>query len=340
MTCKLSTTAGALLVTLGSVTGCGGPTTGATQGALPQAGVEASGLLSTVRDAPTTAPGDPIATAGMAPLAGQRATCGGTRAKTFDLEVIETEVDLGGGTTFQAWTYGGGIPGPTIEVCEGDTVRINVINQGTTSHGLDTHALKIDARLYGPTSPGTTLTIKQVVDTPGVFMYHCASGPVTDLHIKSGLHGAMIVYPRDRQLRPARELVIVESAVYGQPDQDGHIPGTDPDLTQTNSPTRMLFNGRLEHQPLAVKAGELVRVYFVHVGPGVSSAHVIGTMLDQVFDGQEPIHGVQTWAVPAGSGAIFEFVVPAPGLFHFVDHDRLAYLPFGFVVSLDASAEE
>ena len=128
--------------------------------------------------------------------------------------------------------------------------------------------------------------------------------------------------------------------MYGQPDQDGHIPGTDPNLTLANAPTRMLFNGRLEHQPLAVKAGELVRIYFVHLGPGVSSVHVIGTILDQVFDGQEPVHGVQTWAVPAGSGAIFEFVVPAPGLFYFVDHDRLAYLPFGFVVSLDASAEE
>jgi hypothetical protein len=46
----------------------------------------------------------------------------------------------------------------------------------------------------------------------------------------------------------------------------------------------------------------------------------------------------QAWTY--GGGAIFEFVVPAPGLFHFADHDRLAYLPFGFVVSLDASAEE
>ena len=109
-------------------------------------------------------------------------------------------------------------------------------------------------------------------------------------------------------------------------DRSGHIPGADPNRTLRNTPTRMMFSGCLEHQPLAVQAGELVRVYFVNVGPGVSSAHVIGGIFDQVYDGQAPVHGVQTWAVPAGSGAIFEFLVPESGLFHFVVHDRLGYL--------------
>ena len=86
---------------------------------------------------------------------------------------------------------------------------------GQTSHGLDTHAFMIDARQYGPTAPGKTLTLSAPTITPGVFMYHCAAGPVTDLHIKSGIHGAMIVYPRAERLRAAREIVIVEHAVFG-----------------------------------------------------------------------------------------------------------------------------
>ena len=301
---------------------------GTTEAAAPALSVR------TEQAPPPVVPGENLATFGMEPLAGQVATCGGARTKTFDIEVIETTIDLGGGTTFAAWTFGGRIPGTTIEVCEGDDVTINVINTGTTAHGLDTHAFKINAVNYGPTAPGTTLTMQKAVDTPGVYMYHCASGPVTDLHIKSGLHGAMIVYPRDVQLRPARELVIVESAVYGQPDASGHIPGTDPNLTLRNEPTRMIFNGYLSHEPVAVNAGELMRVYFVNVGPGVSAAHVIGTILDRVYDGQDAVRGVQTWAVPAGSGAIFEFFVPESGTFLFVDHDKLAYLPFGFVVPI------
>ncbi len=299
--------------------GCGGASA-------PLDGLEAEAL----------AQGVPVATTGMAPVAGQQATCAGPQHKTFNIDVIETEVDLGGGTRFMAWTYDGGIPGPTIEACEGDRVTLNITNSGTTAHGLDTHAFKIDAREYGPVNPGETLVIDSPVEVPGVFMYHCASGPVTDLHIKSGLHGAMIVYPRDVQFRPAREVVVVQSAVYGQPDASGLIPGTDPNLTLANSPTRMMFNGRLDHAGVAVDNGDLVRVYFVNVGPGVSAAHAIGSVLDTVYDGTEPMHNKQTYAVPPGSGAILEFEIPAAGLFLFVDHDRLAFLPLGFVLPFSA----
>jgi nitrite reductase (NO-forming) len=278
--------------------------------------------------------GPPLATKNMPPVAGQQNTCAGPREKTFDIDVIETTgVDIGMGFTFAAWAYNGRIPGPTIEACQGDTVTLNVHNKGTTSHGLDTHAFKIDARKYGPTPPGTTLTIKKTVETSGVFMYHCSAGPVTDLHIKSGLHGAMIVYPRDETLRPAREIVVVEDAVYGTPDAHGHIPGTDPAKTAKNDELFSMFNGRLDNEAVRVNPGDLVRMYFVNVGPWTSAAHVIGSVLDRVYAGAPPVQGVQTFAVPAGSGAILEFYIPEAGVFPFVDHDKLAFLPFGFALA-------
>lgn len=279
------------------------------------------------------AAGDPLSTTNAPAIAGQQRTCAGPREKTFDLDVIETTgVELGMGMTFSAWTYNGRIPGPTIEACEGDRVTLNVRNTGTTSHGLDTHAFKIDARKYGPTAPGTTLTIEKTVETAGVFMYHCTAGPVTDLHIKSGLHGAMIVYPRDEPLRPAREIVVVQSAVYGNRDSTGYIPGTDPARTAKNDPLFPMFNGRVDNAAVGVKPGDLVRMYFVNVGPGVSAAHVIGSVFDRVYAGAPWIQGVQTFAVPAGSGAIFEFYIPEAGVYPFVDHDKLAFLPFGFAL--------
>jgi nitrite reductase (NO-forming) len=277
--------------------------------------------------------GGALATRNVDPVAGQQKTCAAARQKAFAIDVIETTVDLGGGTTFAAWTYNGRIPGPTIEVCEGDTVTITVTNKGTTSHGLDTHAFKIDARKYGPTAPGTSMKMEKIVDTPGVFMYHCAAGPVTDLHIKSGIHGAMIVYPRDEPLRPAREIVVVQDAVFGTRDAKGHIPGTDPAKTLTNTQAFSMFNGRTDNEPVRVNAGDLVRMYFVNIGPWVSAAHVIGTVLDRVYDGKTPIHGVQTYAVPSGSGAMFEFYIPEPGVYPFVDHDKLAFLPFGLALA-------
>ncbi len=245
-----------------------------------------------------------LATEGMARLAGQQQTCAGARHKSFALEARESTVELGMGMRFQAWTYDGRLPAPTIEACEGDEVTITMANHASTSHGLDSHSLRMNAGHFGPVAPNATLTIDRVVDTPGVFMYHCASGPVTDLHIKSGLAGAMIVYPRNEALRPARELVIVESAVYGDHDQTGLIGGTDPAKAMKNDPSLVMFNGRLEHQEMTVAPGDLVRAYFVNVGPGVSSVHVMGTILDRVTDGGRRIDGVQTYGVPAGSGAV------------------------------------
>ena len=278
--------------------------------------------------------GPPLATRNMPPVAGQQKTCAGPREKIFDVDVIETtSVDLGMGTTFAAWAYNGRIPGPTIEACQGDTVTLNVHNKGTTSHGLDTHAFKIDARKYGPTPPGTTLKIEKTVETPGVFMYHCSAGPVTDLHIKSGIHGAMIVYPREELLRPAREIVVVQDAVYGTRDAAGFIPGTDPAKTLRNDQLFSMFNGRLDNEAVRVNPGDLVRMYFVNVGPWTSAAHIIGSVFDRVYAGAPLIQGVQTFAVPAGAGAILEFYIPEAGVFPFVDHDKLAYLPFGFALA-------
>jgi nitrite reductase (NO-forming) len=274
----------------------------------------------------------PLTTRNIEAVKGQKATCAGPSVKTFNIELIERNIDLGMGTSFAAWTYNGRIPAPVIESCEGDKVIINMNNKGTTAHGFDTHAMKIDARHYSPVAPGKTMTVEKDVDTPGVFMYHCASGPVTDLHIKSGIHGAMIVYPRKEQLRPAREIVVVEDAIYGTRDAEGFIPGTDPAKAQRNEQTFSMFNGRLDNDAVRVNPGDLVRMYFVNVGPGVSSAHVIGTILDRVYDGKEPVYGVQTYAVPAGSRAMLEFYIPEEGVYPFVDHDKLAFLSYGLAL--------
>jgi len=274
----------------------------------------------------------PLTTRNVEAVKGQKATCAGPSVKTFNIDLIETTVDLGMGTTFAAWTYNGRIPAPIIEACEGDKVITAMNNKGTTAHGFDTHAMKIDARHYSAVAPGKTMTIEKVVDTPGVFMYHCASGPVTDLHIKSGIHGAMLVYPRKEQLRPAREIVVVEDAIYGQRDANGFIPGTDPAMAQKNEQAFSMFNGRMDNDAVRVNPGDLVRMYFVNVGPSTSAAHVIGTILDRVYDGKDAIHGVQTYAVPAGSGAMLEFYIPEEGVYPFVDHDKLAFLPYGLAL--------
>ena len=276
--------------------------------------------------------GGPFKTASLPRMQGQIPTCNGPREKTFTLEAREVTVELGMGLKYAAWTYNGALPGPVLEACEGDAVTIIMTNHAEAFHGLDSHAFRSDTMHFGPVEPGKSMRIQKTVDTPGVFMYHCAVGPSTDYHVKSGLAGAMIVYPRNRLLRRAHELVVVEGAVYGERDASGEIPGTDPELARKNEPSIMMFNGRLSHEPLSVEPGDLVRTYVVNVGPGTSAVHVMGTILDTVIDGASVTRDVQTYGIPAGSGAIVEFRIPEPGMYGLVDHDRLAYLPYGMVI--------
>jgi nitrite reductase (NO-forming) len=284
--------------------------------------------------------GGPFTAASLPRMQGQLATCAGPREKTFTLEAREVTVDLGMGIKYAAWTYNGTLPGPVLEACEGDTVTIVMANHAEAFHGLDSHAFRSDTMHFGPVEPGKSMRMRKTVDTPGVFMYHCAVGPSTDLHIKSGLSGAMLVYPRNRLLRRARELVVVESAVYGERDASGEIPGTDPELARKNEPSIMMFNGRLTHEPLTVEPGDLVRAYVVNVGPGTSAIHVMGTILDTVIDGASVTRDVQTYGIPAGGGAIVEFRIPESGMYGLVDHDRLAYLPYGMVIPFVTAEHE
>src|SRR5438552_5224040 len=56
-----------------------------------------------------------LTTKNMEAVKGQKATCAGPSVKTFNLDLIETNVSLGMGTSFAAWTYNGRIPAPVIE---------------------------------------------------------------------------------------------------------------------------------------------------------------------------------------------------------------------------------
>jgi nitrite reductase (NO-forming) len=95
----------------------------------------------------------------------------------------------------------------------------------------------------------------------------------------------------------------------------------------------MMFNGRLEHAPLTVRPGDLIRAYVVNVGPGVSAMHVMGTILDTVRDGASEVHNLQTYGIAPGGGATVEFTIPEAGAYGLVDHDCLAYLGYGMVIT-------
>jgi len=273
----------------------------------------------------------------FAAVVGQQRTCGrAPKHRTVNLVGNENTVDLGEGIKTEAWTFNGTFPGPTIEVCEGDTVKVVVKNEGKLAHGLDSHAFRISAEKFGPVDVGKTLVFEKKVDTPGVYMYHCANGAATDQHIKMGMYGAMIVYPRSQKLREALELVVSENGVYGEPDKNGLIAPSS-DRMNENRAYLVVYNGTLKHDPVEVKSGQWLRVYFVNAGPYTSSFHVIGAILDRAYESGNPrnvAYDVQSYAVPAGSGGMFEIKIPETGKYLLVDHDKLSQLPNGLAIPI------
>lgn len=242
------------------------------------------------------------------------------------LEVSQRTIRIAKNVDYDAWTFGGAVPGPILRVTQGDTVDFTLVNKAMMPHSMDFHAAEIaPSKYYTNVMPNDSIHYRFVAHVPGVFLYHCGTAPVA-AHIANGMYGALIVDPVTP--RPAaREFVLVQSEFY----LDSLTPGKPRSLSWERllglAPDFVVFNGRAAQyadNPIAVKAGELLRLYVVNAGPNRNSSfHVVGGIFERVFmDGSRstPLQGVQTVAVPVGGASIFEIRLKQDGDYPFVTH--------------------
>ncbi len=229
------------------------------------------------------------------------------------------------GVQMALWTFNGTVPAPVVHVRQGDEVQVSFVNKTATAHSIDFHAATTPWNVwYQPVAPGKTLTFSFVAKDPGVFMFHCGTPPAF-MHISSGMYGAIIVDPAT-PLPPAREFVLVESEFYVR---EGANNTYQPDAQKVIDvkPDYVVFNGvanQYQDHPLTVRAGQRIRLYVLNAGPTLFSAfHVIGWIFDKVYVDGNPanvLRGIQTYTIPPGGGATFEFTIDQPGLYPFVTH--------------------
>jgi nitrite reductase (NO-forming) len=244
----------------------------------------------------------------------------------------EAVVQIAPNVTYDAWTFNGTVPGPTIMVNQGDTIDFKFINNVTTmAHSIDFHAAQVDwSTDYSTVAPGQTKAFNFTVDLPGVFMYHCGTPPVLE-HISNGMYGAIIVNPATPlPSAPGGQYVLVQSEFYlnSQRGSDGNYAGNFTKML-AGTATYVVFNGKANQyvkSPLSVKPNELVRLYVLNVGPDHWSAfHVIGALMDTVYIDGNPAnaeHGLQTLNIPPSGGAIVDMYFRDPGGKNpFVTHD-------------------
>jgi nitrite reductase (NO-forming) len=236
-------------------------------------------------------------------------------------------VSIAPGIRYEAWTFGGSVPGPVIHVREGQLVRVTLKNTSPMPHSVDFHAARIAPNVaFSDIAPGASKTFSFRAGDPGVYMYHCGTAPAF-MHIANGMYGAIIVEP-ETMPKADREYVLVSNEWYLNKAGDKAPAALDLVKAEQVTPDWVTWNGyaaQYKTHPLTAMPGETVRFWVVDAGPSLNTEfHVVGTLLGRAWLNADlrdaPQHDVQTAVVPAGGGGVFDVKIDEPGIYPFVSH--------------------
>ncbi len=268
-----------------------------------------------------------------------------------NMEVVEKEMEMADGVTYNYWTFDGSVPGSFIRTRVGDEIEFHFKNHPDSKlpHNIDLHAVT------GPgggaessyVAPGQQSTFTFKTLNPGLYVYHCATAPV-GMHIANGMYGLILVEPEGGLPPVDREYYVMQGDFYteGENGERG-FQAFDMNKAVNEDADYVVFNGKVGgltgDNALHAKVGETVRLYVGNGGPNlVSSFHVIGEIFDKVYvEGGSSINeNVQTTLIPAGGAAIVEFKVEVPGNLVLVDHSIFRAFNKGALGILKVEGEE
>jgi FtsP/CotA-like multicopper oxidase with cupredoxin domain len=123
--------------------------------------------------------------------------------KEFHLVAEPVVREIAPGMVAHLWGYNGQSPGPTIEVVEGDRVRIFVTNKLPEHTAVHWHGQRLPNGMDGvggitqPQIPvGKTFVYEFQARRPGTFMYHPHADEMTQMAM--GMMGLWITHPKGR----------------------------------------------------------------------------------------------------------------------------------------------
>jgi FtsP/CotA-like multicopper oxidase with cupredoxin domain len=199
----------------------------------------------------------------------------GNGFKEFHLVAEPVTTEFLPGKTVQAWGYNGSVPGPMIEVNEGDRVRIVVDNHLPEATSMHWHGLEVPLKMDGvpgisqpPIQPGERYVYEFTVHQHGTFFYH-SHMPMQEM---MGMIGLFVIYPRIAY-EPAVDkdfgIILQEWAI---------LPNNPVPNTLSMEFNWLTLNGKSgpASTPLIVKQGERVRIRFVNLGMDHHPMHLHG----------------------------------------------------------------
>jgi len=220
-------------------------------------------------------------------------------------------MEVSPGIFYNAWTYNGSVPGPTIRATEGDIIRINFINHGSKEHTMHFHGIH-PAEMDGVFEPvggnGGQFTYEFEAGPVGVHPYHCHIMPLEE-HIVHGLYGVFIVDPKEGR-EPADEMVMV-------------LNGLDMDFDgENNFYAANTIPFYYQHHPIQINTEELVRIYVVNMVEfdPINNFHLHGNLYEYYPTGTDIVPSFYTDMITLSQterGIIeFEYQYSGNYLFH------------------------
>ena len=260
------------------------------------------------------------------------------RTRIFHIVERNAPWTLKPGLSVMANTYNGVVPGPVLEVRQGDTLVIDYVNNGAVPdsihmHGVHDIAVSMDG--VGGISqplvpPGGHFVYRFVADQPGTFIYHTHDN---EAMLDSGLYGAIIVQPsnpRPVERGLARDFLEMISSWQIQSNAENHFTLNGKEYPAT--------------QALDVRSGERFRIRWINIsGEEFHTMHTHGHYQQIVARDAAPVDysDVQDTVLVA-PGQRIDVVVDAnakPGTWlvhcHVMDHVQDdAGMPAGLITAI------
>ncbi|MGH9431068.1 MAG: multicopper oxidase family protein [Terriglobia bacterium] len=196
-------------------------------------------------------------------------------AKVFHLVAEPVQREFLPGHTFDLWGYNGCCPGPTLEVNQGDRVRIIVDNHLPEATSMHWHGLEIPIAMDGMPAisqpliqPGERFIYEFTLHQNGTFFYHSHMA----MQEMMGLMGLFILQPREAYTPPVDKdfgIVLQEWAI---------LPNSTIPNTMSMEFNWLTMNGKVgpAAAPLIIRLGDRVRIRLVNMGMDHHPIHLHG----------------------------------------------------------------
>ncbi|HEX3173646.1 MAG TPA: multicopper oxidase domain-containing protein [Solirubrobacterales bacterium] len=240
--------------------------------------------------------------------------------REWEIVAQDKEIEVAPGVRYEAWTYNGRVPGPTLRAREGDRLRIRLVNASEHPHTMHFHGIHPaqmdgmpgigEARGGGQIDPGEAFAYEFDAEPFGLHLYHCHVAPLA-AHISRGLYGAFVIDPK-RGRPDADEMVMVMSGFDTNFDLSNEIYAVN------------AIGFHYANEPIQVQRDELVRIYLVNAleFDPINSFHVHANFFQHYPTGTslEPSELTDTVVQGQGQRGILEMKFPFDGDYMFHAH--------------------